>query len=303
VRIARGALTDWFPLGERVLEMRPAAGGWKVAAEVSSQALVGRGEYGLSLFRHPRFLAGSRATVVYGLETSRPLAEDILRVADAAVPRLIARYSGGPAAARPLIFLVEDRSQGEELSGANLVGQTTPLGSVNGSFTYVYLTRYRRVDAVGRASSIVYLMTLLASRTEFAHAPTSLWAGTAAYEEDAYLETRGYILPLDGIAAAYPGYPSLARWRSTDVGWGVSGAQVRLASQDALAMVHVIVASHGGAPALRRLGRAFAGLTPGTAGYTPSQVGTAFSRGLGTSFAAVSAQARAYVAGGDWKFH
>ncbi|MGZ4481316.1 MAG: hypothetical protein ACXVY5_03840 [Gaiellales bacterium] len=303
VRIARGALTGWFPLGERVLEMRPKDGGWKVAAEVSTEALVGRAVYGLSLFRHPHFLAGDRATVVYGLESSRPLAGEILRAADAAVPGLVARYPGGPAAARPMIFLVSDRSQGEELSGSNLAGQATPLGTVSGSFTYVYLTRYRQVDAIGRASSIVYLMTLLASRTEFAHAPTSLWSGTAAYEEDAYLGARGYILPLDGIAAAYPGYPSLTRWRSTQPGWGVSGRQLQLASQDALAMVHVIVASHGGAPALRRLGRAFARLRPGTGGYTAAQVGAAFSRGLGTSYGSVAGEARAYVAGGGWKFH
>jgi hypothetical protein len=174
-----------------------------------------------------------------------------------------------------------------------------PVGSVLGSFTYVFLRQYRRVDPTGRGGTVTALMTMLATRLSMAHAPTSLRVGVALYEQNRYLNGKGYVLPLDRIAAAYPAYPTLKRWTNRQSLWGLSGSPQELASQDALAMVHTILTRHGGAPALRRLGKAFA---HSGSDLTIAEVQRAFRRALGTSFAAVAGEAHAYAKGGSWKF-
>jgi hypothetical protein len=143
-------------------------------------------------------------------------------------------------------------------------------------------------------------MTLLSSRIMLENTPTSLQNGLAAYEEDAYLGGRGYILPLDGITSAYPGYPSLTRWTSTDSLWGLEGNAQSIANQDALAFTPVLLEKHGGVAGLRRLGKAFA--AQGNT-LTPAKVRKAFLKGLHVSFDSVLAEAHAYAASGDWKYH
>jgi hypothetical protein len=298
-RLSRGALTDWVPLGDRTLVMAERGGSWKVVADATHDPAFAVHPSGLALFKHPHFLTGSRVTVVYGLDSARSMADDILAAADASVPRLAATYGGGPAAARPLIFLVKDRDQGEQLIGYS-IGQSAPLGTVSRGFVYVFLQQYQPIDDVGKSSSVVALMTLLASRIMLEHSPTSLQDGVASYEEDAYLGGRGYILPLEQVTAAYPGYPSLQRWTSTDSLWGLEGSAQQLASQDALAITHVVLEKHGGVGGLRRLGKAFAA-QGGT--LTPAKVRKAFMKGLHVSFDSVLAEAHAYAASGDWKFH
>jgi hypothetical protein len=63
--------------------------------------------------------------------------------------------------------------------------------------------------------------------------------------------------------------------------------------------VHVILVRHGGAPALRRLGRAF---NHTGSDITAVDVQHAFRRALGVSFASVVGEAHAYAKGGSWKF-
>jgi hypothetical protein len=63
--------------------------------------------------------------------------------------------------------------------------------------------------------------------------------------------------------------------------------------------VHVILTRHGGAPVLRRLGKAFAHTG---SDITSADVRRAFQRALGVSFASVVAEAHAYAKGGSWKF-
>jgi hypothetical protein len=299
-RLSRGALTDWVPLGQRVLVMTQDASAWRVASDATYDDRLAVGPQGLSLFPRPRFLTGKRVTVIYGLASAKGAATDILKAADAEVPRLASSYGGGPAAARPLVFLVKNRDQGERLSGTR-IGQQTPLGTVAGNFAYVFLSQYAPVDAVGRSSSVVALMAMLASRAMLRDVPTSLTNGVASYEEDRYLATRGFILPLDDIGRAYPAYPSLDRWTTSASLWGLSGKAGQLANQDALAMVHVIVQNHGGVAAVRRLGRAFRSQSVGD--FTRGQVRTAFRKALRVSFESVRAEARAYVASGGWKYH
>ncbi|MDX6592097.1 MAG: hypothetical protein QOJ13_1293 [Gaiellales bacterium] len=300
LRARLSSRTPWVPLGRRVLVMTHEDSDWRVASDATHDEGLGIAPAGLSLFQRPRFLTGRRATVVYGLQSAKGTATDILKAADAAVPHLSSTYGGGPAAARPLIFLVKDREQGEQLSGVG-VSRQTPLGTLAQDFTYVFLRQYAAVDEVGRSSSVVALMTMLATREMLGRGPTSLTNGVATYEEDRYLATRGFILPLDDIERAYPAYPSLARWSTAAPLWGLSGKAGLLASQDSLAMVHVIVQNHGGVAALRRLGKAFA--SHGIVDFTPRQVRGAFRKALKVSFESVRDEARAYVASGDWKYH
>jgi len=298
-RLSRHALTDWVPLGQRALVLSPQGDGWRVDQDATHSGVVTVVPSGLALFEHPHFLTGTRATVVYGLESAASEARTIRSAADATVPHIASTYGGGPAAARPLIFLVKDRDQGQQLIGHD-IGQTAVLGTVSDSFTYVFMRQYRRVDSVSQSSSVAGMMTLLATRVMFRHVPTSLTQGVASYEQNVYLNGRGFLLPLDGVAVAYPGYQTLKRWTTTDSLWGLEGHGQQLAAQDALAMGHVIISDHGGVAALKRLGRAFRNASGGD--FTPAQVRAAFTKALHASFDHVVSEAHAYVAGGSWKF-
>jgi hypothetical protein len=299
-RLSPRALTGWVLLGRRVLVLVREHGEWGVSSDATGDHRLAIARRGLALFAHPRFLVGRRVTVVYGIDSAKAIARGILDSAEAAMPGLVRSYGGGPAAARPLIFLVKDHDQGERLAGVR-IGQKAPVGTLAGDFAYIFLEQFSPVDAVGRASAVVALMTMLATREMLKDVPTSLSYGVATFEEDRYLATRAFILPLDDIGRAYPRYPSLTRWQTTTSLWGLSGRAAQLASQDALAMVHVIVTRHGGVRALRRLGAAFRSQSAGD--FTAAQVQKAFRDGLGVSFRAVRAQAQAYVASGDWKYH
>jgi hypothetical protein len=288
----------WVPLGTRVLLLAPEAARWRVADDVTDDPAVAEQPTGLAVLGRPHVLHGAHATVVYGPAVARRQAVEVRRLADAAAPDLHGTYGGGPAAARPLIFVVDDAAQAERLIGRD-VGQVLPAGSVAGPFAYVFLRQYRRIDPISRGAVVTALMTHLATELALRHAPTSLRAGVDAYEQNRYLNSRGYVLPLDRIAAAYPGYPTLARWTSRQPLWGLNGRAQQLAGQDALAMVHVILTRHGGAPALRRLGKAFAHTG---SDITAADVRRAFRSALDVSFASVVGEAHAYAQGGSWKF-
>jgi hypothetical protein len=279
-----------------VVLLAPLGDHWRVVDDVTAASAVQPS--GLAALGSPLVLRGTHATVVYAPAAARRQALEIRRLADAAAPNLHGTYGGGSAAAHPLIFLVKDPAQAAQVIGRD-VGQVLPAGSVAGPFAYVFLGQYRKVDPISRGAVITALMTRLATTPSLEHAPTSLRNGVDAYEQNRYLNSHGYVLPLDRIAAAYPGYPTLARWTSRQPLWGLNGPAQQLAGQDALAMVHVILTRHGGAPALRRLGRAF-GHTGSD--VTAADVRHAFIRALGVSFASVVSEAHAYAKGGSWKF-
>ena len=180
-----------------------------------------------------RAMRGANATVIYGAGARREAAE-IRKLAAAAAPDLHGTYGGGPAAAHPLILAVEDSTQADQVMGRD-VGQVLPAGSVSGPFAYVFLRQYRRIDPVSRGAMMTGLMTHLATQRSLGRAPTSLRAGVDAYEQNRYLNSRGYGLPLDRIAAAYPAYPTLDRWTTRQPLWGLNGPAQQLAGQDALA--------------------------------------------------------------------
>jgi hypothetical protein len=297
-RLAGHPVSEWVPFGTRVLLMSPAGGRWQVADDRTDAAESTVQQFGLSALGSPHVLHGANATVVYGPDAARRQAIEIRRLADAAAPDIHGTYGGGAASAHPLIFAVADAYRAERLSG-RVLAQVLPAASVAGPFAYVFLDRYRRIDPVSRGAVITAVLTHLATAPSLKHGPTSLRAGVDAYEQNRYLNRRGYVLPLDRIAAAYPGYPTLDRWTTREPLWGLNGAAQQLAGQDALAMVHVILTRHGGAPVLRRLGKAFAHTG---SDITSADVRRAFQRALGVSFASVVAEAHAYAKGGSWKF-
>jgi len=302
VKLSHAAPTEWVLLGRRALLMhRDDGGSWSVVGDVTAPNGIQPG--GMFLYTHPTLLSGSYATVVYGPGSARDEAQEILAQMDASSPGLTARYGGAIAAQRPLVFVVNDREQGQELSGRVLGSEPTPLGTLDGNVVYVYLRPYQHADAITRDASTVYLMTLLAGRFNLLRAPWSLAVGVAGYEQNAYLNTKGYILPLEQVQAAYPGFASATIWRSQDKDWGLSGTQARVAAEDAVAMVHVIVANHGGSAAIIRLGKRFKQqrVPPGT-DFSPAQVRKAFQAALGVSFDQVLSEAHSYVAGGSWKY-
>jgi hypothetical protein len=296
-RLADTPASDRVPLGTHVLLLAPANGRWRVADDATADPDVGVQPSGLAALGQPRVLRGSDAAVIYGADARREAAE-IRKLADGVVPDLHGTYGGGAAAAHPVIVAVDDATQADRVIGRD-VGQVLPAGSVSGPFAFVFLRRYRKIDPVSRGAMITALMTHLATGPSLEHAPTSLRAGVDAYEQNRYLNTRGYGLPLDRIARAYPGYPTLDRWTTREPLWGLNGPAQQLAGQDALALVHVILVRHGGAPALRRLGRAF---NHTGSDITAADVQHAFRRALGVSFASVVGEAHAYAKGGSWKF-
>ena len=301
VKLSHAAPTEWVLLGKRDLLMHRSDDGWRVVGDVTGRNGVVSG--GMFLYTHPTLLTGSRATVVYGPGTARDEAREILAQMDASAPGLAARYGGSVAAQRPLAFIVNDRVQGEQLSGRAIGDGAVPLGTLDHNVLYIYLRPYQRASTIIRDSSMVYLMTLLAGRFNLFHAPWSLAIGVAGYEEIQYLNTKGYISTLAHIQAAYPGYDSATVWRSQDENWGLSGARRRLAVEDSLAVVHVIIANHGGSAAIIRLGKQFRQqrVPPGS-DFSPAQVRKAFQAALGVSYDQVLSEAHSYVAGGTWKF-
>ena len=106
----------WVTLGPRTLRLAPARGRWRVRADVSVVDRSNLAAYGVSWLHHPYFINGQRVTVVYATPADIVAAQQILETAESVIPGLAARYGGGEAGLRPVIFLVDDRSQGERLA-------------------------------------------------------------------------------------------------------------------------------------------------------------------------------------------
>jgi hypothetical protein len=131
-----------------------------------------------------------------------------------------------------------------------------------------------------------------------AGAPTSLAEGLAQYEQDRYLHRHHSGMPLAAIGRAYRrGFPTVERWRSADVEWGLrSLPAIQLSYDDAEAMVRTVLVRHGGMVALRRLATGFAGRQE-SSGYSLEAVRAVFRDALGVPLLRVEREARAWVWG------
>jgi hypothetical protein len=162
----------WVTLGPKTLRLAPVDGGWRVRADVSAVDRSNLAAYGVSWLHHPYFINGERVTVVYATPADIVDAQQILETADAVIPALAARYGGGEAGLRPVIFLIDNRSQGERLAHGDLPA-------------------WRALPNIEQASMVVHELTHVVTRPMLADAPHSLLEGIATYEEDAYLGQSG----------------------------------------------------------------------------------------------------------------
>ena len=213
------------------------------------------------------------------------------------IPPLAARYGGGEAGLRPVIFLVDNRSQGERLAHVDLGKVRTPAGFQYSSFAYIDLPAWRALPDIEQESMVAHELTHVVTRPMLAGSPHSLIEGIAMYEEDRYLGASGETMFLDSIDAYYVrnAFPTLRLWERRESDWGLGNVRaINLAYLDALSMTHAIMTQDGGVMALRRLGAAFRA-QHARADFTAAQVERAFQSALGVSFQQVEAQAHAYA--------
>lgn len=288
----------WVALGPRTLRLTPGRGRWHVRADVSVVHRSDLAAYGVSWLHHPYFVNGRRVTVVYAKPGDVVDAQQILETAESVIPRLAGSYGGGVAGLRPVIFLVDKRSQGERLAHVDLGKVRTPAGFQYSSFAYIDLPAWRALPSIQQASMADHELTHVVTRPMLAGSPHSLLEGIATYEEDRYLGVYGETMPLDQLYAYYyhGAFPSLRIWERRESDWGLPNVRtIGVAYDDALAMTAVIMEEHGGVPGLRRLGAAFRA-QHARRDFTAVQVEHAFQRALGVSFQRVVAEAHAYTA-------
>jgi hypothetical protein len=296
-RFGPAPYSAWVTLGPRTLSLTPDRGRWHVRADVSVVHRSDLAAYGVSWLHHPYFINGRRVTVIYAKPGDVVDAQQILDTADSVTPRLTSLFGGGEAGLRPVIFLVDNRSQGERLAHVDLGKVRTPAGFQYSSFAYVDLPLWRTLPSVEQASMVDHELTHVVTRPMLADAPHSLLEGIAEYEENQYVSDYGERIPLDAIAPYYVhnAFPSLRLWERRESDWGLPNVRViNLAYEDALAMTHVIMTENGGVAGLRRLGAAFRA-EHARRDFTAAQVQDAFRTGLHVSFGRVAAEARAYV--------
>jgi hypothetical protein len=287
----------WVTLGPRTLRLTPARGAWRVRADVSVVHRSDLAAYGVSWLHHPYFINGQRVTVVYAKPDDVTAAQSILDTAEAVIPGLFARYGGGEAGLRPVIFLVGRRRQGELLAHVDLGKVRTPAGFQYSSFSYIDLPKWRDLPDIAQQSMVAHELTHVVTRPMLAGAPHSLLEGVAMYEEDLYLGGHGQSYSLDNLFAYYyhHAFPSLRIWERRESDWGLPNTHaIGVAYDDALAMTAVITARHGGVAGLRRLGAAFRA-EHARRDFTAAQVEHAFQRALGVSFQRVVAETHAFV--------
>ena len=294
-------LSTWIPLGDRVMLVRYADGGWRVSADISDRHGVHVGQSGLRLFHVPTVLTGKHATVIYEAVSAANAASQILSDADEVVPGLTDLYGHDRAARHPIVFVVDSRRQGEKLSGVKIFRKEVPQGFVIHGVAYIEWPAWESGNVLEQDGTIAHELTHVASMAYLGRAPHSLLEGLAMFEEDRYLHTLGVHIPLAGIDHLYRagGFPSAAVWGTRATDWGLrSAGSVNLCYEDGQAMSAVIYERHGGAAGIGRLARAFTAMHASHHGllYSETQVREAFQRGLGVSFDQVVSEAHAYAA-------
>lgn len=294
VRFGATPFTSWITAATRTFRVDSRPGGWRLTSDVTAKQRGKLSAYGFASYRRPIALSGRRATVVYSAGSDERDARLILRIADSVVGQLWERFGGGRAARRPILFLVQNKQQGERLAHVNLGKVRTPAGFQYSSYAYVDLPEWETYPPASKRSLVVHELTHVASRAWVDHAPHSLAEGVAMYEEDRWRREHHLgAVPLLGLGRLYrAGFPSTAIWSRRETDWGLRNlAAIQYSYLDAMTMVQQIVAHHGGVPALRRLGQAFARRAHGRRDFTTADLNQAFEAALGVSFSTVVAEA------------
>jgi hypothetical protein len=233
---------------------------------------------------------------VYSAGSDEHDARLILHIADSVVGQLWKTYGGGRAARRPILFLVQNKRQGERLAHVDLGKVRTPAGFQFSSYAYVDLPEWETYGPASKRSLVVHELTHVASRAWVDRAPHSLAEGVAMYEENLWRRQHQLgAIPLLGLGRLYQaGFPSSTIWSRRETDWGLRNlAAIQYSYLDAMTMVQQIVAHHGGVPALRRLGQAFAMQAGGRRDFTEAEVDAAFRSAVGVPFSTVVAEAHA----------
>jgi hypothetical protein len=298
-RLKPEPLSQWVELGRRLIVAAHTREGWRVVADATTDKGVKVKQLGLSLFPEPAVLSGKRSSVIYEELEANEAARQILADADDVVPGLDKAYARDLAARHPVIFLVRDEKQGEQLSGVEQFRKEVPDGFVLNGVSYIEWPGWSAGGPVERDGTIAHELTHVASWTLLGRSPHSMFEGLAMYQEDRFLHSIGYTIPLSYIKPLYASgrFPSISIWQRRVTDWGIkSPAAVEACYEDAQVMVTVILQRHGGPAGLERLANAFTRMHVGGAEYTEAQVREAFQQGLGVSFDQVVAEAHAYAA-------
>ena len=296
VRFGRPPFTSWITAATRTFRVDSRPGGWRVTSDVTAKTRGKLSAYGFASYRRPIVLSGRRATVVYSAAGDEADARLILRVADSVVGPLWKTFGGGRAARRPILFLVQNKRQGERLAHVSLGRVRTPAGFQYSSYAYVDLPEWEAYGPASKRSLVVHELTHVATRGWLDRAPHSLAEGVAMYEENLWRRQHHLgAIPLLGLGRVYQaGFPSSVIWSRRETDWALRNlAAIEYSYLDAMTLVQQIVEHHGGVPALRRLGRAFAQRARGRSDFTDADVDHAFRAALGVSFATVVAEAHA----------
>jgi hypothetical protein len=298
-RLRPQPLSQWVDLGQRVMVAAHTPEGWRVIADATNRKGVNVKQQGVALFPEPGVLSGKHSTVIYEAVEANEAARAILSDADDVVPALDQSYARDLAARHPVIFLVRDEKQGEQLSGVKSFRKEVPDGFVLNGVSYIEWIPWSAGDPVERDGTIAHELTHVASWTLLGRSPHSMFEGLAMYHEQKFLHSIGYTLRMSYIKPLYASgqFPSIEIWRRRVTDWGLKNPQaVQACYEDAQAMITVILQRHGGAHGLERLANAFTRMHVTGAQYSAAQVQQAFQQGLGVSFDQVVAEAHAYAA-------
>ena len=281
-------------MGERELQLRPVDGVWMVSADETANRGVVVPRTGLGAITGARYWLGKRAIVVDATDdpSGAALARD---AADQYAPFLQARYGGGRAIERPVVFILPGEAIAQQVEGSTAFSEA--VGEENSGLVYINHPEWLRWHGPGERGVVVHELTHVASRAMLVGAPESLVEGLARYEESAALDERGWAFRFQGLVDAYDaGYPSMARWQNVGNSmWGLDDAGAeQLAYMDGFAMTHVIMRDYGGVAAVRALAVAYGQLVTG-ATATPGQVRRAFTRALHVPFGQVVGEAHAFA--------
>ncbi len=298
-RLKPQPLSQWVELGRRMIIAAHAREGWRVVADATTRKGVEVKQQGLSLFPEPAVLSGKHSSVIYEELEANEAARQILADADDVVPALDKAYARDLAAHHPVIFLVRDEKQGEQLSGVKSFRTEVPDGFVLNGVSYIEWPGWSAGGPVERDGTIAHELTHVASWTMLGRSPHSMAEGLAMYHQQLFLHSIGYSMPLLYIKPLYASgrFPSIEIWRRRASDWGIKNPQaVEACYEDAQMMVTVMLQRHGGPAGLERLANAFTAMHVTGYDYSEAQVREAFQRGLGVSFDQVVAEAHAYAA-------
>jgi len=289
-RLGPGAGNAAVGFGGFQVRLRRGAGGWRVVAYESRRAGAGIARDGLSAIPHARYVSGADALVV---NAAAAPADDVNRaqVAAEAFPRLVSRYAPPGFDRTPVIFLIRDWRQAEDVTRITFPHEA--VGAEYRGMIFIDVPAWHLADEVGARGVVVHELTHVASAGLVRGVPLSFMEGVARYEEDEYDRRAGGPRTGAPLAAAYrAGYPTVTRWAwAIPNQWQLHDAgSIQLAYDDGAAVTRAVVNRHGVA-GLHRLAAEFR--REGGGWFSPERLRRIFRRALGEPLSAVIARAHA----------